>query len=65
VTKQSAASAAYLGELSGIVGSLLRVVREATPGRVSGDEARAVVALFAEAERAAISGVALMAPGSE
>jgi hypothetical protein len=44
------------------VGSLLRVVREATPGRVSGDEARAVVALFAEAERAATSGVALFTP---
>ena len=68
VTKQaaasaaSAASAAYLGELSGIVQSLLRVVRAAAPGRVSGDEARAVVALFAEAERAATSGVALFTP---
>jgi hypothetical protein len=62
VTRQAAATAAYTDELSGIVQSLLQLVRSATPGRVSGDEARAVVALFAEAERAATSGVALFSP---
>ena len=55
-------SAAYLGDLTGIVRSLQRMVRIADPGRSTGDEARAIVALFAEAERAATSGKALFTP---
>ena len=62
MTKQSAATAAYLDELAGIIGALQRVVRAAAPERSTGDQARAVVALFAEAERAAASGVALFSP---
>ena len=46
-------TAKYLDELTGIVRSLQRLVRAADPGRSTGDEARAIVALFAEAERAA------------
>jgi hypothetical protein len=38
------------------------VVREAEPGSVSGDQARAAVDLFAEGERAASSGIALFSP---
>jgi hypothetical protein len=55
-------TAKYLGELTGIVRSLQRMVRAADPGRCTGDEARALVALFAEAERAATSGTALFTP---
>ena len=55
-------TAKYLDELTGIVRSLQRLVRIAAPGRSTGDEARAVVALFAEAERAATSGTALFSP---
>lgn len=55
-------TSAYLGELTRIVGSLKRAVRTADPRRSTGDEARAVVALFAEAERAASSGISLFTP---
>ena len=39
-----------------------RLVRQAKPRGLSGDQARSLVALFAEAERAASSGIALFAP---
>ena len=55
-------TAAYLGELRDIVRSLQGVVRTADPGRSTGDEAKAIVALFAEAARAASSGTALFTP---
>jgi small ligand-binding sensory domain FIST len=41
---------------------LQEVVRKSTPGSVSGDQARRFVERFAEAERAAASGVALFSP---
>jgi hypothetical protein len=49
-------------ELEQTVRTLQRLVRSAEPGSVSGDQARRVVALFAECERAASSGVSLFAP---
>ncbi len=49
-------------DLDGAVRTIERVVRAAEPGSVSGDDARALVALFAAAERAAASGVALFTP---
>ncbi|HVA09501.1 MAG TPA: HNH endonuclease signature motif containing protein [Acidimicrobiales bacterium] len=49
-------------ELEGAVRTLQRFVRGAEPGRTTGDEARRVVALLAEAERAASSGIALFTP---
>jgi hypothetical protein len=49
-------------ELVGAVRTLQRFVRRARPGRVNGDQARAIVALLAEAERAAASGIALYSP---
>src|SRR5271156_2380005 len=49
-------------ELEGAVSTLKRVVRSAAPGRLSGEEAAELVALFAEAERAASSGIALLSP---
>jgi hypothetical protein len=51
-----------VGELKGIVRSLQRVVRDAAPGQASGDEARQIVGLFAEVERAASSGLSLFTP---
>lgn len=44
------------------VRTIQRLVRTAAPGSVSGDQARRVVDLFAQAERAAASGVALFSP---
>ena len=38
------------------------VLRTTSPGAVSGDDAKALVELFAQAERAAASGIALFAP---
>jgi hypothetical protein len=49
-------------ELRDVVGKLRELVRVAAPASTSGDEARAIVDLFAEAERAAASGVALFSP---
>jgi hypothetical protein len=49
-------------ELVGAVRTLQRFVRRARPGQVNGDQARAIVALLAEAERAAASGIALYSP---
>lgn len=49
-------------ELERAVRTIQQFVRGATPGRASGDEARSVVALLAEAERAASSGIALFSP---
>lgn len=57
----SAASTLH-AELERAVRTIQRLVREATPGTASGDQARALVALFAEAERAAASGIALFTP---
>jgi hypothetical protein len=49
-------------ELEHAVRCLQAVVRAAAPHTVSGDEARCLADLFAEAERAASSGLALFAP---
>jgi hypothetical protein len=65
VANRSGSFAAELegvAELEGIAGSLRRLVRSANPDAVSGDQARTMVALFAEIERVAASGVALFAP---
>ena len=48
--------------LGAAVRDVLAVLRVASPGSISGDEARAFVDLFAQAERAASSGIALYAP---
>jgi hypothetical protein len=50
------------GDLTQTVRELQEVVRKSTPGSVSGDQARRFVERFAEAERAAASGVALFSP---
>jgi hypothetical protein len=50
------------GNLGRAVRELQEVVRSSTPELASGDEARRFVELFAEAERAAASGVALFTP---
>ena len=42
--------------------TLQRVVRATAPGSLSGDQARSLVALFGQAERAAASGIALCSP---
>jgi hypothetical protein len=44
------------------VRSFQRLVRDAAPGQASGDEAREIAGLFAQAERAAASGVSLYTP---
>ena len=44
------------------LGDLQEVLRVAAPGSTSGDEAKTFVDLFAQAERAAASGIALYAP---
>jgi hypothetical protein len=49
-------------ELESAVHVIQRLVHVASPASVSGDEARALVGLFAEAERAASSGIALFSP---
>ena len=49
-------------ELQGAVAILSALVRQASPDTVSGDEARVLVGLFAQAERAAASGIALFSP---
>jgi hypothetical protein len=56
------AQAEYRAELESTMRSLRSLVRRAEPECVSGDTARVLVKLFAEAERAASSGVALFAP---
>jgi hypothetical protein len=53
---------ADLGQLESSVRSIQQFVRDIRPGRASGDQARLAVALLAEAERAASSGIALLAP---
>jgi hypothetical protein len=53
---------ADLGELESAVRQIKRFVRDARPGRASGDQARRAVALLAEVERAASSGIALLSP---
>jgi hypothetical protein len=49
-------------ELEAAVRIIKRVVSAAVPGAVTGDEALSLVALFAEAERSASSGVARLTP---
>jgi hypothetical protein len=51
-----------LALLGAAVRDVQTVLREAAPGSVSGDEAKAFVDLFAKGERAAASGIALYAP---
>jgi hypothetical protein len=53
---------AFGAELSGAVRTIQRLVRNSSPGSVSGEEARCLVDLFAQAERAASSGIALFSP---
>jgi hypothetical protein len=48
--------------LGAAVRDVLAVLRDAAPGSISGDEAKAFVDLFAQVERAAASGIALYAP---
>ena len=60
--RQAALDADFETELERTVRTLQRMVRSATPSSVSGDQARSLVDLFAQAERAASSGVALFAP---
>jgi hypothetical protein len=62
VPLSSATATTLQAELRNAVRTLQRVVRRAAPGSVSGDEARGLVALFAEAERAASSGIAVFSP---
>jgi len=50
------------GDLERTVGKMQEVVRKCTPESVSGDQARRFVECFAQAERAAASGVALFTP---
>ena len=50
------------GDLGRTVRALQEVVRTATPASVSGDQARRFVERFAQAERAAASGIALFTP---
>ncbi len=49
-------------ELVAALRDIQRLVREAAPWSVSGNQARAIVASFAEIERSAASGVALFTP---
>jgi len=50
------------GDLERVVREMHEVVRKSTPEMASGDQARRFVERFAEAERAAASGVALFTP---
>jgi len=62
IERQRERQAELTSELRHAVRSLQKVLQAAAPGSVSGDEARSLVALFAEAERAASSGIALFTP---
>ena len=53
---------ALYGDLERVVRELQEVVRSSTPESASGDQARRFVERFAQAERAAASGVALFTP---
>jgi hypothetical protein len=55
-------TATFTAELERAVGALECLVRTANPGAASGDQARSLVALFARAEKACASGVALFSP---
>jgi len=50
------------GDLGAAVHQIQEVLRSATPESVSGDQARRFVELFAEAEMAGASGIALFTP---
>jgi hypothetical protein len=58
----SARSVAFIAELEEMRRSFHRLVHSASPAHFSGDEARAVVAGFADIERVAASGSALFTP---
>jgi hypothetical protein len=49
-------------DLKAAVQTLQRFVRSTSPGSLSGDQARALVELLGQAERAAASGIALLSP---
>jgi len=55
-------STTFHTELHDVVGRLRELVRVASPDSITGDEARTFVDMFAEAERAAASGIALFSP---
>jgi len=55
-------SAALLTEFNRAIRTVQRVVRDAAPGSMSGDEALRIVGQFAELERAAASGIARFTP---
>ena len=55
-------SSAFGGKLDAALHDVQKLVREAAPGSVSGDQAKRIVAAFAEIERSAASGVALFTP---
>ena len=55
-------SSAFGDRLDTVLLEFQQLVREADPHSVSGDQARSIVASFAEIERAAASGVALFTP---
>jgi hypothetical protein len=55
-------SATLHADVEQAVRTLVRVVHDARPGTISGDEARRLVELFARAEKAASSGIALLSP---
>ena len=56
------ADSAFGDKVDALFCELQKLVRGAEPGSVSGDQARSIVASFAEIERAAASGVALFTP---
>jgi hypothetical protein len=55
-------TSSLLAELKGVLGTAQRLVREAAPGKASGEQAVAVVELFSQIQRVVTSGVALFAP---
>ena len=58
----TSSASAFGDKLHAIVRDTQELVRKAEPRSVSGDQARSIVASFAEIERAAASGVALFTP---
>jgi hypothetical protein len=58
----AAFGAAFGDDLDAVLHNVQQLVRDAAPRSVSGNQARSIVATFAEIERAAASGVALFTP---
>jgi len=58
----TSSASAFGDKLHAVLRNVQQLVREAGPRSVSGDEARSIVASFAEIERSAASGVALFTP---